>query len=182
MTIARRTLLAAAAAALAGLYYGYDIGSRICGTGMGVVMALNAAICATLAFTDARAAFVRELTFGGASGASRNILVTAAKSNTSLFAISVLQAHGANIYATSTSPGHAPSQSIGTMSRAVSAKGALPAGERKKVQVENSVWRSHRRRHVPASRPHQRAVGPGSAWPRRRHRAAMWSRSPCSPA
>jgi hypothetical protein len=37
-----------AAAALAGLYYGYDIGSRISGTGMGVVMALNAAICATL--------------------------------------------------------------------------------------------------------------------------------------
>ena len=28
-----------AAAALAGLYYGYDIGSRISGTGMGVVMA-----------------------------------------------------------------------------------------------------------------------------------------------
>lgn len=37
--------------------------------------------------------------------AGMNILVTAAKSNTSLFAISVLQAHGANIYATSTSPG-----------------------------------------------------------------------------
>jgi uncharacterized membrane protein len=37
-----------AAAALAGLYYGYDIGSRISGTGMGVVMALNAAVCAAL--------------------------------------------------------------------------------------------------------------------------------------
>ena len=35
--------------------------------------------------------------------AGRNILVTAAKSNTSLFAISALRARGANVYATSTS-------------------------------------------------------------------------------
>ena len=37
-----------AAAALTALYYGYDIGSRVSGTGMGVVMALNAAVCAGL--------------------------------------------------------------------------------------------------------------------------------------
>ncbi len=46
---------AQSAAALTGLYYGYDIGSRISGIGMGVVMALNAAVCAWLlaaALTD----------------------------------------------------------------------------------------------------------------------------------
>ncbi len=37
-----------AAAALTALVYGYDIGSRVSGTGMGVVMALNAAVCAWL--------------------------------------------------------------------------------------------------------------------------------------
>lgn len=37
-----------ALAALAGLYFGYNIGSRISGPGMGVVMALNAAVCAAL--------------------------------------------------------------------------------------------------------------------------------------
>ena len=37
-----------AAAALTALVYGYDIGSRISGTGMGVVMALNASVCAWL--------------------------------------------------------------------------------------------------------------------------------------
>jgi NADPH:quinone reductase-like Zn-dependent oxidoreductase len=36
-----------------------------------------------------------------------NILVTAAKSNTSLFAINALKAQGANVYATTTSPQHA---------------------------------------------------------------------------
>ena len=37
-----------AAAALTALYFGYDIGSRVSVTGMGVVMALNAAVCAGL--------------------------------------------------------------------------------------------------------------------------------------
>jgi len=36
-----------------------------------------------------------------------NVLVTAAKSNTSLFAISALNAQGVNVYATTTSPQHA---------------------------------------------------------------------------
>lgn len=49
-TALQRALLLAvqAAAALAGLYFGYDIGSRISGPGLGTIMALCSAVFAWL--------------------------------------------------------------------------------------------------------------------------------------